>query len=529
MEITRISRFQNSGKLSAKALNTEFDYVAAALQQMQAESARVIRLNPTDGEAALLLPVKEERSNKALVFDDQGNSDVCALPRQLSDISEDSRFRHFTAEQQTKLDGIEPAATADQTGAEIVAAINGELGSHGWQGSGVADNACAASHPGRRRQRSRRRNPRRRRIHGRRRQGEAERGDRRRDRFDACRARRRRPRAGRRSVGRRRHRHQELRRRGGGDQAGRYAGAGRQHRLERDDGAARSASEAGRRHRPCPAGRRHIRNGAGWRGGAALGTTLAVYADDPLIGSTDDVIEVYLGKRVTLPAYNAGKRDRIVVINAGNSIPSSKPIKPHRWCGALLSPTTARHRHLSAVICPVRAYEQCDCGKTMTFSAWVRAASDGAKSRCLFSIIDGTKYLRVITAGNYSGATVGLSRVAVLRWYSPGARRALSLDAACCIMSWLRSTSEHPLPLAKCAIGACRCAARGLDDAELPAPGRQHNGHSGAGIHDGPVDFGAHGCALGASPGTLPLVLFNAEPTTAIRSSMPERWGGSGG
>ena len=37
MEITRISRFQDSAKPSAKALNTEFDYVAAALQQVQAE------------------------------------------------------------------------------------------------------------------------------------------------------------------------------------------------------------------------------------------------------------------------------------------------------------------------------------------------------------------------------------------------------------------------------------------------------------------------------------------------------------
>jgi hypothetical protein len=65
----------------------------------------------------------------------------------------------------------------------------------------------------------------------------------------------------------------------------------------------------------------------GGGGGAALGTTLAVYADDPLIGSTDDVIEVYLGKRVTLPAYNAGKRDRIVIINAGNS---ASVIKAHQ-------------------------------------------------------------------------------------------------------------------------------------------------------------------------------------------------------
>jgi hypothetical protein len=105
MEITRNSRFQESGRLSAKALNTEFDYVAAALQQVYAESARAIRLNPTDEEAALLLPVREERTNKALVFDSQGNTSVSAMPRQLSDISEDSHFKHFTAEQEAKRTG----------------------------------------------------------------------------------------------------------------------------------------------------------------------------------------------------------------------------------------------------------------------------------------------------------------------------------------------------------------------------------------------------------------------------------------
>jgi hypothetical protein len=76
MTIARNSAFQECGRLSAKALNTEFDYIAAALQEVYAESARAIHLHPTDADAALLLPGKEERANKALVFDSQGNQGV---------------------------------------------------------------------------------------------------------------------------------------------------------------------------------------------------------------------------------------------------------------------------------------------------------------------------------------------------------------------------------------------------------------------------------------------------------------------
>lgn len=42
----------------------------------------------------------------------------------------------FTTAQETKLSGIEASATADQTGAEIVAAIDSQLGSSTWQGGG---------------------------------------------------------------------------------------------------------------------------------------------------------------------------------------------------------------------------------------------------------------------------------------------------------------------------------------------------------------------------------------------------------
>lgn len=42
----------------------------------------------------------------------------------------------FTTAQETKLAGIETGATADMTGAEIVSAINTNLGGTGWQGGG---------------------------------------------------------------------------------------------------------------------------------------------------------------------------------------------------------------------------------------------------------------------------------------------------------------------------------------------------------------------------------------------------------
>ena len=47
--------------------------------------------------------------------------------------------------------------------------------------------------------------------------------------------------------------------------------------------------------------------------------------------------------------------------------------------------------------------------------------------------------------------------------------------------------------------------------------------------NDGPVDFGANGRALGASPGTLPLVFFNGEPTAGYQVVNAGTMGGSGG
>jgi hypothetical protein len=110
-----------------------------------------------------------------------------------------------------------------------------------------------------------------------------------------------------------------------------------------------------------------------------------------------------------------------------------------------------------------------------------------------------------------------------------------------------------------------RCAPCGLDNAELPALGGNITGtpRIGSGItansiqewsgsiaqlafwnvfsgvaleenirlfyNDGPVDFGANGRALGASPGTPPLIFFNAEPAASYQVVNAGTMGGSGG
>jgi hypothetical protein len=219
----------------------------------------------------------------------------------------------------------------------------------------------------------------------------------------------------------------------------------------------------------------------GGGGGAAPGTTLAVYADDPLIGSTDDVIEVYLGKRVTLPAYNAGKRDRIVIINAGNS---ACAIKAHQMPsvvrGVTLADDGAAGTYSQRFVLSGHS-SNAVFGKVMTLAAWVRAANDGATTRCLFSIIDGTKYFRIITAGTYSGANLG--DYLALQSYD-GTRLVLDMR-----FPWTRGVLHHvvasinvgvsPNSVAKCAIDGISVAPlAGWTMLNYPLLGRQHNGHS---------------------------------------------------
>jgi hypothetical protein len=161
LPIERLSDFQESASLRAKVLNDELDYLTATVQQVAVKADRSITLCATDADASLTLPKKEARSNQLLGFDDQGNvvtSDpIAATPPapvqsvfgragtinaaagdyHTGQITETSQRIFFTPAERTKLTSIEPHATADMSGSEIVSAISAEFGSTAWQSGGT--------------------------------------------------------------------------------------------------------------------------------------------------------------------------------------------------------------------------------------------------------------------------------------------------------------------------------------------------------------------------------------------------------
>lgn len=72
LPVQRITDFQKGGDFRAATLNDELDYQTAALQQIQSDMERGLRLSPTDTEATTTLPAKMERAGKLLAFDAQG-------------------------------------------------------------------------------------------------------------------------------------------------------------------------------------------------------------------------------------------------------------------------------------------------------------------------------------------------------------------------------------------------------------------------------------------------------------------------
>ena len=79
LTIQRLSDFQASGEFRAKVINDELDYQTAALQEVDTEVQRSVRLAPTDEQATLTLPAKADRSNKVLGFDSDGNATALTL------------------------------------------------------------------------------------------------------------------------------------------------------------------------------------------------------------------------------------------------------------------------------------------------------------------------------------------------------------------------------------------------------------------------------------------------------------------
>lgn len=77
MKLERLTDFLEGGDFSARAINTELDFLVAAIQQVGRDQAPMLRY--TDDEAAgdVILPVKAQRANMVLGFD--GNGDPIAV------------------------------------------------------------------------------------------------------------------------------------------------------------------------------------------------------------------------------------------------------------------------------------------------------------------------------------------------------------------------------------------------------------------------------------------------------------------
>lgn len=115
--IARETDFQHGGILRSDALNDELDRVVAMLQQVDGETARAVRLQVSDDDAELRLPVKANRAGQVLAFDADGN--LTTLTSQLSAsaggpnldaIPEGVVNKHLTATEKQKLADLSPAA-----------------------------------------------------------------------------------------------------------------------------------------------------------------------------------------------------------------------------------------------------------------------------------------------------------------------------------------------------------------------------------------------------------------------------------
>lgn len=110
LAIKRTTDFQASGEFRAKVINDELDYQTAALQQIEDDLGRAVRLALDDAAAALVLPAKATRASKVLAFDENGHITVST-----DDLSE--------------LEGASASATAAAASASAAAsdAANAEI------------------------------------------------------------------------------------------------------------------------------------------------------------------------------------------------------------------------------------------------------------------------------------------------------------------------------------------------------------------------------------------------------------------
>ena len=77
LPIERVSDFLEGGGFSAQSINTELDYIIAALQQVNRENDVMIKYGDHETPGSVVLPGRAARKNKALGFD--GNGDPVAV------------------------------------------------------------------------------------------------------------------------------------------------------------------------------------------------------------------------------------------------------------------------------------------------------------------------------------------------------------------------------------------------------------------------------------------------------------------
>lgn len=73
MPLERLTDFLEGGDFSAQAINTELDFLVAALQQVQRDQAPMLRYQDSEAAAITALPEKHLRAGRVLGFDEAGN------------------------------------------------------------------------------------------------------------------------------------------------------------------------------------------------------------------------------------------------------------------------------------------------------------------------------------------------------------------------------------------------------------------------------------------------------------------------
>lgn len=79
LPLERLTDFLEGGDFSAASINTELDYLIAAIQQVARKSDLMLRYSDHEAPGGFLLPSKKQRKGKALGFNAQGHPVAISL------------------------------------------------------------------------------------------------------------------------------------------------------------------------------------------------------------------------------------------------------------------------------------------------------------------------------------------------------------------------------------------------------------------------------------------------------------------